>query len=190
MLNRRNGRRHEKLLQELAVMGRLPEMRTQDWSRWSGKVTAYSTVNVKHNVYSVDSRLIGELIEVRVHAEMLEVWYGGGFIERIPRLRGSSKHHIQYRHIIDSLVRKPGLCALSLQNDLFPSVMFRVAYDYLRERSRWCGSAVRADPAGRSSGKRATVDEALRYLVERGETITVERVREWVKSPVEFDCRH
>jgi hypothetical protein len=34
------------------------------------------------------------------------------------------------------------------------------------------------------------VDEALRYLVARGEIITVDRVREWVKGPVEFDCRH
>jgi hypothetical protein len=34
------------------------------------------------------------------------------------------------------------------------------------------------------------VDEALRYLVERGETITADRVRDWVKSPVAYDCRH
>jgi hypothetical protein len=30
----------------------------------------------------------------------------------------------------------------------------------------------------------------LRYLIGHGETITVERVREWVESPVKFDCRH
>ena len=47
-------------------MRRLPERRTEDWSRWSGKVSAFSTVNVKHNIYSVDSRLIGERIDVRV----------------------------------------------------------------------------------------------------------------------------
>jgi hypothetical protein len=172
-------------------MRQLPDMRTEDWSRWSGKVSAFSTVNVKHNVYSVDSRLIGEPVEVRVHAEMLEVWYGGQFIERIPRLRGTSRHHIQYRHIIDSLVRKPGAFAhYRYQSDLFPSVMFRVAYDYLREH----------DPAGADRQyvqilqvaayeSEQRVDEALRYLVEGGETITAERVREWVKSPVEFDCR-
>ena len=192
ILNRRNGRRRDKLQEELAVMRQLPDMRTEDWSRWSGKVTAFSTVNVKHNVYSVDSRLIGEPIDIRVYAEVLEVWYGGQFIERIPRLRGTSRHHIQYRHIIDSLVRKPGAFAhYRYQSDLFPSVMFRVAYDYLREH----------DPAGAdrqyvqilqvaAHESQQRVDEALRYLVERGETITAECVREWVKSPVEFDCRH
>ena len=192
ILSRRNGRRRDKLQEELAVMSRLPERRTEDWSRWRGKVTAFSTVNVKHNVYSVDSRLIGECIDVRAYAEVLEVWHGGQFIERIPRLRGTSRHHIQYRHVIDSLVRKPGAFAhYRYQSDLFPRVMFRVAYDYLREH----------DPAGAdrqyvrilhvaAQESEQRVDEALRYLVEQGEAITVERVSEWVKSPVEFDCRH
>ena len=192
ILSRRNGRRQEKLQDELAVMRRLPEMRTDDWSRWSGKVSAFSTVNVKHNIYSVDSRLIGESIDVRTYAEVLEVWHSGQFIERIPRLRGTGRHHIQYRHIIDSLVRKPGAFAhYRYQSDLFPGVLFRVAYDYLREH----------DPAGAdrqyvrilhvaAQESEQRVDEALRYLIERGEPITAERVTEWVKSPIEFDCRH
>jgi transposase len=192
ILSRRNGQRRERLQQDLAVMRRLPERRTEDWSRWRGKVSAFSTVNVKHNIYSVDSRLIGEWIDVRAYAEVLEVWHGGQFIERIPRLRGTGRHHIQYRHIIDSLVRKPGAFAhYRYQSDLFPAVLFRVAYDYLREH----------DPAGAdrqyvrilqaaAQESEQRVDEALRYLVERGEAITAERVRQWVTSPVEFDCRH
>jgi ribosomal protein S21 len=74
IVKRRNNQRREKLQQELAVMHRLPERRTEDWSRWSGKVSAFSTVNVKHNIYSVDSRLIGERIDVRVYGEALEIW--------------------------------------------------------------------------------------------------------------------
>jgi hypothetical protein len=45
---------------------------------------------------------------VRVYTEHLEVWYGGRVIEQIPRLRGQGKHLINSRHVIDSLVRKPG----------------------------------------------------------------------------------
>ena len=172
-------------------MRRLPEKRTEDWSRWSGKVSAFSTVNVKHNIYSVDSRLIGEHIDLRVYGEALEVWHGGQVIERIPRLRGSGRHHIQYRHIIDSLVRKPGAFShYRYQSDMFPGVMFRVAYDWLREH----------DPAGAdrqyvrilhvaAAESEQRVDEALRFLIEQGEAITAERVREWVMSRVEFDCR-
>jgi transposase len=191
IVNRRNGCRREKLRQELAVMHRLPERRTEDWSRWSGKVSAFSTVNVKHNIYSVDSRLIGEHIDIRVYGEALEVWHGGQVIERIPRLRGSGRHHIQYRHIIDSLVRKPGAFAhYRYQSDLFPSVMFRVAYDYLREH----------DPAGAdrqyvrilhlaACESEQRVEEALRFLIEGGEAITAGRVGDWIRSPVEYDYR-
>ena len=191
ILRRRNGGRSEKLREELAVMHRLPASRSEDWSRWQGKVSAFSTVNVKHNIYSVDSRLIGERIEVRAYAEVLEVWYGGELIERIPRMRGSGGHHIQYRHIIDSLVRKPGAFAhYRYQSDLFPGVLFRVAYDYLREH----------DPAGAdrqyvrilhvaAQDSEQRVDEALRYLIEQGEAITAERVKEWVSTPVALDCR-
>jgi hypothetical protein len=192
IVKRRNNRRREKLQQELAAMHRLPERRTEDWSHWSGKVSAFSTVNVKHNIYSVDSRLIGERIDVRVYGEALEVWHGGQMIERIPRLRGSSRHHIQYRHIIDSLVRKPGAFAhYRYQSDLFPRVLFRVVYDYLREH----------DPGGAdrqyvrilhlaASESEQRVDEALRFLIERGETITADRVAECVKSPADFNCRN
>ena len=65
-----------------------------------------SLIHVERNVYSVNSRLIGEEVEVRLHAEHLDVWYGQKHVERIPRLCGRGKHHIVYRHIIDWLVRK------------------------------------------------------------------------------------
>jgi hypothetical protein len=146
---------------------------------------------VNHNIYSVDSRLIGERIDVRVYSDTLEVWHGGQAIERFPRLRGYNKHHIQYRHVIDSLVRKPGAFAnYRYQSDLFPGVMFRVAYDYLREHD-----SAGADRqyvrilhlAAFESEQR--VDEALRFFIEQGEAITADGVREWVKSSVRFDCR-
>ena len=57
---------------------------------------------------SVHSRLVGETVQVRLHAEHLDVYYAQRCLERIPRLRGKGGHAIQYRHIIDWLVRKPG----------------------------------------------------------------------------------
>jgi hypothetical protein len=37
------------------------------------------------------SPLIGEWVEVRIHAEHLEVWYGQKQVERLPRLVGRRK---------------------------------------------------------------------------------------------------
>src|SRR5262249_45047085 len=94
-----------------------------------------STVRVERNTYSVPARLIGEWVEARVGSEAVEVWYAQRVVERLPRLRGRHRHHIDYRHVIDWLVRKPGAFAqYKYQADLFPSSRFRLAYDLLVQR--------------------------------------------------------
>jgi len=84
----------------------------------------------------VHSRLIGEDVEVRLFAERLEVWYAQKKVETMPRVRGKGHHHINYRHIIDWLVRKPGAFEqYRYRDDLFPSSRFRIAYDVLKGQS-------------------------------------------------------
>jgi hypothetical protein len=96
------------------------------------RVGPSSTIRVLKNTYSVPSRLIGEVVVVRVAVEQLEVWYGQRRVEQLPRLRGHDQHYIQYRHVIDWLVRKPGAFAqYRYRSDLFPTSRFRVAYDTL-----------------------------------------------------------
>lgn len=73
-----------------------------------------------------------ETICVRFSAVRLEVWYGQRHIETIPRLRGTDTHHIQYRHMINWLIRKPGAFAnYRYRKDLFPTSRFCMAYDTL-----------------------------------------------------------
>ena len=45
------------------------------------------------------------------YADYLEVYYKGQMVERLERVRGEQKARIDYRHIIWSLVRKPGAFA-------------------------------------------------------------------------------
>src|SRR5260370_1616149 len=62
----------------------------------------------------------------------MEVWYAGSLVQKMERLRGQSKHRIDYRHVIDWLVRKPGAFARYVyREDLYPSVTYRRAYDAL-----------------------------------------------------------
>ena len=89
---------------------------------------------VQGNQYSVHSRLIGEQVEVRIFADMIEVWYAQKKMETLPRLRGKGKHHVNYRHVIDWLVRKPGAFGnYRFQADLFPNSRSRMAFDALNE---------------------------------------------------------
>jgi hypothetical protein len=114
---------------------RLPSRRLDDCKREKVRIGPGSTVQIQHNTYSVHSRLISEWVQARVYAEKIEIWYAQRKVDTLPRLRGEKKHKIQYRHIIDWLIRKPGAFEdYRYREDLFPSSYFRMAYDYLREK--------------------------------------------------------
>jgi hypothetical protein len=125
-----NANRALRLAEERPLLRGLPPRRLETLKRLRLKVTAGSTIRVERNTYSVPARLIGEQVEARVGAETVEVWYAQRLVEQLPRLRGRHRHRIEYRHVIDWLVRKPGAFAqYRYQADLFPSSRFRLAYD-------------------------------------------------------------
>jgi hypothetical protein len=166
----------------LAVLHPLPARRRESCRRVSVRVGTGSLIQVDRNTYSVDSRLIGEWVEVRLHVEHLEVWYAQRLVEQLPRLRGRYKHRVQYRHIIDALVRKPGAFEhYRYREELFPTSRFRLAYDTLRESGPATASQQYLEIlhlAARQS--ESAVDDALRVLLDRQEAITVEAVRAFV----------
>ncbi len=130
-----NAGRAARLAEELPLLQPLPARRLEACKRLKVRVDCGSTIHVAGNVYSVCSRLIGEWVEARLYAERIEVWYANQQLEQLPRLRGKGKHQIDYRHIIDWLVRKPGAFAdYRYRADLFPSSRFRLAYDLLHQQ--------------------------------------------------------
>lgn len=193
MLLQLNAGRRERLAEEMRVLRSLPERRREDGQHLDVVVGCGSTIRVRRNTYSVHSRLIGETVHVRLYAEHLEVWYAQRCMERLPRLRGERKHRINYRHVIDWLVRKPGAFAnYRYRADLFPSSRFRMAYDRLRE-----STPARADKeylkllelAAREGESR--VEDALRFLMETAPpsgsgTIHAKAVEELMKSGQEI----
>lgn len=178
LLQRRNSLRRERVNKELAVLQPLPARRLEDYSVELVKVTRNSTISVRRNLYSVPSQLIGERVEVRIFAEQLQVWFGGSCVATMARLRGQGQQAINYRHVIHSLVRKPGAFAhYRYQQCLFPRLLFRVAYDQLCEQ--YPATAERQYVkllalAARSSEDRVAL--VLRELVDSGTVISYERV--------------
>jgi hypothetical protein len=132
MFEQCNAGRRARLAEELPLLRALPVRRLEACKRDKVRVDTSSTIRVEGNVYSVNSRLIGEWVEARLYAERVEIWYAQKQVEQLPRLRGRGKHQIAYRHVIDWLVRKPGAFAdYRYRADLFPSSRFRGAYDVL-----------------------------------------------------------
>jgi len=100
------------------------------------KVNRFSLIRVQSNAYSVPSRLIGAKVRVRIRAETLELYHGVNLILRLPRLVGRNRSRIDYRHVIWSLVRKPGaFMAYKYREEMFPSLVFRRAFDALQAQT-------------------------------------------------------
>lgn len=137
VVEKANRFRHARLEEELAVMNNLLVRRVAEFKEVEVKVSTWSTISVARNVYSVPSRLIGEKVRVRVYEERIELYYAGKFYLKFARRLGKGGHVIDYRHVIWSLVRKPGAFRLyKYREDMFPSLIFRRAYDRLCERHR------------------------------------------------------
>jgi hypothetical protein len=178
----RNAGRRKRLDEELLRLRRLPERRRESYKRLSVRVDTGSLIHADHNVYSVPSRLMGEKVELRLYVEHVEVWYAQRETERFPRLRGRKKHAINYRHIIDWLVRKPGAFEnYRYREELFPTSRFRMAYDALREsqpergHKEYLGILYLAARQGETA-----VDEALRTLLASDQPVTRAAVEELV----------
>jgi hypothetical protein len=184
LLDRLNAGRRERLAAEVALLRPLPAARLNAFKKLRCCVGQGSTINVDRNVYSVPSRLIGERVDVRLYAETLEVCYGQKVIERVPRLRGRNGHRINYRHVIGWLVRKPGAFEdYRYRADLFPTSRFRMAYDTLQHAipSRAHKEYLRLlELAAREN--ESAVDEALRFLIDTEQAISVYAVELLVRE--------
>lgn len=172
-------KRRMKLGDDLRGMNELPPMRIEDFRRERVMVTRFSTIRAADNTYSVSSRLIGEQVDLRLYAETIEVWHGERLVATMDRQRGRGNVAIDYRHVIWSLVRKPGAFArYRYREALFPTLTFRRAYDALIDQ---LGSAADVEYVRilhlAASTSESAVDRALEELLGCGELRDYAQVR-------------
>jgi hypothetical protein len=185
LFNDLNLGREERFKEELKVLHRLPLKRLESCVTKEVRVRKSSTIRVNHNTYSVHSRLIHEKVISKVYVDHIEIWYGQKRIDLFPRIHGSKKHSIQYRHIIDWLIRKPGAFENYIyKSDLFPSSYFRMAYDYLCSKH----SKAKANKeylkilhlAAQES--ETHVELGIKELLSSGKDINISTIEEMVKN--------
>jgi len=190
VVRKANHRRGQRVTTELAAMrelhvGKLPEFVEQDV-----RVSEWSTVRVKHCAYSVPSRLIGEWVKVRIFEDRIEVRYAGKEQLSCERLRGRHLHRIDYRHIIWSLIRKPGGFARYVyREELFPSVLFRRAYDAIQTPHHGLNGDLEYLRILHlaASTMQADIEIALSLLLDAGEPITTATVKALATAKTTID---
>jgi hypothetical protein len=185
--NRSRGRR---VAEDMAAMrelnvSRLPEFVEEDFC-----VSEWSTVRVKHCAYSVPSRLIGEWVRVRIFEDRIEVRYAGKEQLACERLRGRNLHRIDYRHVIWSLIRKPGgFSRYVYREEMFPSLIFRRAYDAIQSPHHGSkGDLEYLRILHLAAGTiEADVEAALTLLLAHGKPISADAVKTLVSAATTVD---
>ena len=123
-------------------------------------------------------------MRVKQYASKIEVWYGSRIVELIARIPGVHVH-IDYRHIIKSLVRKPGAFENYKYNvHLFPSSHFREAYDDLKEHSPKKATKEYLHILELAAEYSETeVDLALKNILDLNTKVTLLQVMELITQP-------
>jgi hypothetical protein len=127
-----NGR--ESVQQKLAIerlhLRPLPVERFADYEPQVVRVRSTSTIEVRSVTYSVPSRLIGHQLTVHLHHDRLDLFLRSQFVETLPRLHPQkgqkALRRIDFRHVIESLRRKPrALLRAQLLDDILPTGSWR-----------------------------------------------------------------
>ena len=180
-----NASRGTRVAEELAVMRALDADKLPEYTEEEAWVSEWSTIRVRHCAYSVPSRLIGEKLLVKVYEDRIEASYRGTTELACERLLGRNQHRINYRHVIWSLVRKPGGFARYVyREEMFPSLVFRRAYDAIQTPHRGVSGDLEylRILLLAATTMESQVATALLLLLDDGHAITCEAVKGLVSS--------
>lgn len=131
IVDSRNKQRRERLIEEFKHLEQLPDCDWTDPKETFPTVSAWSTIVVFKAIYSVPSRLIGTQVRIMAYPETIQVYLGRKLLQEMPRVQAGEKS-INYRHLISHLLRKPGAFRnYQFREELFPSMVFRRAFDRL-----------------------------------------------------------
>jgi Mu transposase, C-terminal domain len=134
VMDKRNKQRQERLAEEIAAMKPLKATALATSVKRKVRVSSSSLIRVLKKTYSVPTSLIGKEVTVYVHEWSLDIYYAGQLLDTLPRLIGQKSHHVNYRHLIDTLLRKPGgFRRYRFREDLFPQFIFRRAWEQLNQ---------------------------------------------------------
>ena len=126
-----NGRRREKVAEELLVMRDLPPTRLSEYDEVDCRVSSHSTIRIKNVTYSVPARFVGRRLRARVTEQRVDLYHGTELVAELTRSIGR-RAVIDYRHVIQALLRKPGAFArYRHREELFPDATYRAAHDKL-----------------------------------------------------------
>lgn len=165
VIRKANAARGPRVAEEIAAMRPLVVSRLPEYSEML--------------VPTAPSRLIGQTVRVRLFERRIEVYFADALQLACERLHGREVR-IDYRHVIWSLVRKPGAFARYVYRDaMFPTITFRKAYDAIQTLK----PGIKGDVEYlrilhlAASTSESDVDDALASQLAAGSAVTAEATK-------------
>ena len=135
IIKKRNSERRKEIGDEIDYLNELPDNKWHAPTIIRTRVSSSSIIQLLGFPYTVPSRLIHYTLTAYVYHDDIQLFYNNKLLQKMPRVHDNSFAGINYRHLIDALVRKPAAFAnYYYQPALFPRLCFRQAYDELRKR--------------------------------------------------------
>ena len=136
-----NQRCQQEWAEERQQLQPLPAHRFADYEVISVRVTCHSTITVRCILYTVPSQLIGQRLTVHLYHDRLLCFVGNQLVVELPRIyapANSDKRRarcVNYRHVIDSLRRKPrAFLQCRWREDLLPNEQYRRIWQQMQQQ--------------------------------------------------------
>jgi len=128
-----------RFAEEQKYLQPLPKYRFMDYTETSAKVTTSSTIDVKHGLYTVPSRLIGETLRIHLYHDKLIGFVAQTQVIELARVYADKANErarcIDYRHVIHSLAAKPQAFRFcNFRDELFPDDHYRQLWQIIDQK--------------------------------------------------------
>ncbi|WP_371192907.1 IS21 family transposase [Glaciecola sp. SC05] len=134
-INRRNKRIANKFKEEQRQLQSLPSHKSVNYSQEYVRVSRTSTINVKRVMYTVPSRLVDSRLRIHIYDDHIDLFVGCELTYRLERIYApgaTRKRSVNYKHVIDALVKKPRAFRCSQWRDeLLPNEDYRTIWAYV-----------------------------------------------------------
>ena len=174
---RRNRRVSTAFTAEQQHLQPLPVYDSSTYTEHPLRVSRTSTIVLKRVTYTVPSRLIGSRLTVRLLDARLELWCAGVQTLTLPRIHAKGQQRrrsVNYRHVIESLVKKPRAFRHSQwRDDLLPGDDYRRIWQHVDEAlsaDKACQYMVRLLHLAKKSDRESTLGRYVLSGIEDGNT--------------------
>ena len=134
LVTKRNLERGSKLAEEYKLLNPLPSKPYIYTELKEVSVNKFSLIRINNCNYSVPSKYIGNKLDAVIGCDEISLYYQDQLMLSMPKIVAGNQ--INYIHLIDNLIRKPGAFKnYKYRDSLYPNPVYKQTYELLEQDS-------------------------------------------------------